>query len=104
MPTRFCEPFGGVAVEAQMCGTPVIASAFGGMTESVEHGVTGWHFHTAGDMVAAVKRTGEIDRGKIARIARERFGFESRAREYDKAFRVVQESWGPGWFTAEDLL
>lgn len=39
------EDFGIVPVEAQACGTPVIAFARGGAVETVVHGKTGWLFH-----------------------------------------------------------
>jgi glycosyltransferase involved in cell wall biosynthesis len=44
----YYESFGLVAIEAFACGTPVIASRTGAMTEIVEDGKTGLHF-TAGD-------------------------------------------------------
>lgn len=36
------EPFGRVIVEAMFCGTPIIATAAGGVLELVRHGKTGW--------------------------------------------------------------
>jgi glycosyltransferase involved in cell wall biosynthesis len=40
-PSRWSEPFGVVAIEAQMRGTAVIASRIGGFSETVEDGRTG---------------------------------------------------------------
>jgi len=39
------EDFGIAPLEAQACGTPVLAYAKGGACETVVDGVTGWHFH-----------------------------------------------------------
>ncbi len=51
------EDFGIVPVEAQACGTPVIAYGYGGVTESVIDGVTGLFFmeHTAECLMDAVE-------------------------------------------------
>jgi glycosyltransferase involved in cell wall biosynthesis len=42
LPSRWEEPFGNAAAEAMMRGTAVVASATGGVTEFMEHGVTGF--------------------------------------------------------------
>jgi glycosyltransferase involved in cell wall biosynthesis len=41
VPSVWAEPFGLVAIEAMAAGTPVIASATGGLVEIVEHCRTG---------------------------------------------------------------
>jgi UDP-N-acetylmuramyl pentapeptide phosphotransferase/UDP-N-acetylglucosamine-1-phosphate transferase/glycosyltransferase involved in cell wall biosynthesis len=77
------EDFGIVPVEAQACGTPVIAYGRGGVTESVISGETGLFFNeqTVDSLVAAVEQF-EIDRDAgrwdAARIRRhaERFSTE----------------------------
>jgi glycosyltransferase involved in cell wall biosynthesis len=52
------EDFGIAPLEAQACGTPVLAFGRGGATETVVNGVTGLHFHeqTAAAITAIVRR------------------------------------------------
>jgi glycosyltransferase involved in cell wall biosynthesis len=51
------EDFGIVIVEAQACGTPVIAYGAGGALETVRDGVTGMHYHdpSPDGLVAAIR-------------------------------------------------
>ena len=50
------EPFGLVAIESMATGTPVIARRAGALTETIEHGVTGFLVDDVDEAVLAVER------------------------------------------------
>lgn len=56
------EDYGIVPVEAMACGTPVVAYGKGGVTETVKHGTSGWHFHqqSEGDLLAALDEAAAV--------------------------------------------
>jgi D-inositol-3-phosphate glycosyltransferase len=56
--TPWYEPFGIVPIEMMACGVPVVASAVGGMLDTVVHGETGLHVEPRKpDAIAAAIRT-----------------------------------------------
>lgn len=98
MPSVFIEPFCGAAVEAMLCGTPVISTPFGAFTETVEDQVTGFRCHTLGDFCGAVDRVGELDRAYIAARARRLYGFERVGKMYHRVFQQIDELRRKGWY------
>jgi len=65
VPSRF-EPFGIVAVEAMVQGRPVVASAVGGLTETVADGTTG-RLVPPGDPLRLADALGELVRSSALR-------------------------------------
>lgn len=60
-PTYYVEPFGNMVVEGYFCGTPAITTDWGGFTETVIHGVTGYRCRESREFVAALKNIHLID-------------------------------------------
>ncbi len=85
----FDEPFGYSVVEALACGTPVIANARGSMGELIAHGVNGFLVDDIDSAVAAVAAAGELDRGRIAERAAERFTVAAMVDKYVAVYRDV---------------
>lgn len=77
VPTLYIEPFGGVAVEAMLNGTPVITTDFGAFTETVLDGVTGLRCASLADFLEAAEHIGGLDRVATRQWARARFTAEA---------------------------
>jgi glycosyltransferase involved in cell wall biosynthesis len=103
VPTYYLEPFGGVAVEAMLCGTPAITTDWGAFPETVEQGVTGWRCKTIGEFLAAVDKAGAgFDRGRCRRVAQSRYSLEAIAPRYERHFdRLAAVQSGEGFYDPE---
>jgi len=88
-PIRWPEPFGLVMAEALACGTPVIALSGGSVPEVIEDGVTGFICSSEEEMVAAVGRLSEIDRGRCRAEAERRFSPEAMATAYESLYECL---------------
>ena len=101
-PTTYVEPFGSVAVEAQMCGTPVVCPDFGGFVETVEHGVTGYRCKYLGEFAKALKECAKFDATDHREI-RERavrlYSIPQVAKQYEAYFKRLGLLWADGWNT-----
>jgi glycosyltransferase involved in cell wall biosynthesis len=104
MPSQFTEPFGGVAVEAQLCGTPVLSTTFGAFTETIEDEITGFRCYTLGDFIAGYNRIDELDRYYISERARTLYGFERVGKMYDRAFKQIDDLHRDGWYSKRSIF
>lgn len=98
VPTIYIEPFGNVAVEAQLCGTPVICTPWGAMTETVEDGVTGYHCHTLREFMTAADDVRHLDPHHIRERAIRRYSSETIAAAYQRHFERLATLWDGGWY------
>lgn len=102
-PTMYLEPFGTVAIEAQMCGTPVISTDWGGFTETVRPMMTGFRCRDLFEFVHAVRHAHELDRGWIRDNAVATWSLDAIAPRYEDYFARVQRGMSPtGWSTVPD--
>ena len=104
--SKYLEPFCGVAVEAQLCGTPVISTDWGAMVETIEQGVTGLRGHTLADYCHGVQMAldGKFDRKYIHDRAVRLYDMYNVAHKYDYVFRSVLDITIPeknGWYSPD---
>lgn len=87
MPVTWDEPFGIVMAEALACGAPVIGFRRGAVPEVVISGKNGFICENREEMIAAVLKTGAIDRWQCRQIAEERFSANVLAGQYEELYR-----------------
>ena len=90
VPTLYLEAFGGVNVEAQLTGTPVIATSFGVFPETIRSEQTGFTCHTLQDFINAARDVDSLDPYVIREHA-ERYLTDNVRWEFDKWFRDIYQ-------------
>lgn len=102
MPTFYLEPFGGVNVEAQLCGTPVITSDWGAFPETVLHGVTGYRCRVFEEFCCAVNHIDRIQPSACREWAANNYSLERVGRMYETYFQRLHYLFDQGWYHSSD--
>ena len=89
------EPFGLVAIESMATGTPVVARRAGALTETIEHGTSGFLVDDAAEAELAVRFAKDLDREQVRSSAIKRFSPDRMADEYEAAYEGVLEGRRP---------
>jgi glycosyltransferase involved in cell wall biosynthesis len=97
MPTLYAEPFGGVAVESMMCGTPVVTTDFGAFTETVRPRVSGYRFQTLQEAVDATEAAMDLDRGDVRSYALDHYSLDAVRPMYERWFDNLDLLWDEGF-------
>lgn len=100
-PTLYLEPFGATAVEAQLCGTPVISTNFGAFTETVEHGKTGFRCNYMGEYIQALSDCLKLDHQYIRDRAVKKYSMHNLKWEYERYFKTLMKLWDDGFENRE---
>jgi glycosyltransferase involved in cell wall biosynthesis len=89
--SRWDEPFGMVAAEAQAVGTPVVASRRGGIAEVVRDGVTGYLVpsHDPAAAAAALARVRSLSRSACRRHAVESLSLERSGAAHETLYAEI---------------
>lgn len=91
VPSLYVEPFGGVNVEAQLSGTPVLTTPFGAFPETVKEGITGFICHSNEEFIESAKKVNKLDPKKIRKHA-ERYLMDNVKGEYQKWFDDIYKA------------
>lgn len=102
VPTLYLEPFGGVAVEAMLCGTPVITTDWGAFTETVLHGKTGFRCRTMEQFIWATRNIDQIKPIDCRNWASQNYSTDRVKYMYDEYFKSLLNLWDNGWYQTND--
>ena len=95
VPTTYIEPFGAVAVEGPLCGTPAVSTDFGAFVETVP---VKRRFNTLKQGVEATGYAMSLYPERVREEALANYSLEAIAPRYTEWFERVQSLWRGGWY------
>lgn len=107
-PSQFIEPFCGAAVEAQLCGTPVMSKDHGATTETIENFKTGLRCHTLMDYCYGIQMAldDKFDRKYIHERAVRLYDMYNVAKQYEYVFKCILDvhNGKNGWYSPDSHI
>ena len=100
LPTVYTEPFGGVAIEAMMTGTPVITSDHGAFTETVP--CRRCRPHTEAEWLAALGVALTKDPAALRSHALSRYSTAVIGPQYHEIFQQIPQMRRTGWHGSQE--
>ena len=94
-PIHFAEPFGLSVIEAQACGTPIIAFNKGSMPEVIMDGVTGYLVEDTAAAVEITKAIANINRLDCRLWVEEKFSRQRMAADYLNVYKQILNAPSP---------
>jgi glycosyltransferase involved in cell wall biosynthesis len=88
-PTLYIEPFGNIVIEAAMSGTPVLTTDWGGFTETVVQGRTGFRCRSPEEFAQAVDKLPEIYSWACRDWAMEHYSDSVVHQKFDQYFKRI---------------
>jgi len=76
-------------LEAQACGTPVVAFDRGSNKELIEHGKTGFIVKDENGMIEALKKIDKIDKTLCRKRVDKYFSIDKMVENYEKLYKKI---------------
>ena len=93
-PTRYVEPFGNMVIEGYFSGTPAITTDWGGFTETVIQGITGFRCRDYSEFITALKNVNSISSQNCRLWAEKNYTEEVIHKKFDYYFKKLLKNSG----------
>lgn len=94
-PTTYIEPFGAVAIEAMLCGTPVITTPWGAFSETVSQE---FRFADLSQAMACLDMAETVSPTELRASTLQLYSLEAIKPKYEEWFTRLSNLWEHGWY------